>query len=210
MDLFVDFQFTGQAGASSWGDFAKLHRMDEPLATAYRYAAVVDAATGKLWGAPTPTPTPTPKPTPPPAPAPLVPTVSIASAAVMEGQSGRTRLAFAISLSAAAERDVAVNWKTANGSALSGRDYLGGGGRVVIKAGQQSATVVIWVVGDRLREANETFFVQLTSATGGRFSETDRRATGLIVNDDALSRAALAAAFATLEDFNRNAARTRR
>ena len=31
MDLYVDFVYTGQAGASSWGDFAKLHRMDEPL-----------------------------------------------------------------------------------------------------------------------------------------------------------------------------------
>jgi chitinase len=140
----------------------------------------------------------------------VVPTVSIASAAVMEGQSGRTRLAFTISLSAAADRDVAVNWKTANGSALAGRDYLGGAGRAVIKSGQQSATVVIWVVADRIREANETFFVQLTSTTGGRLSDTDRRATGLIVNDDALSRTALAAAFATLEDFNRTATRGRR
>ena len=49
MDLFMDFQFTGQAGAAPWGDFAKLHRMDEPLATAYRYNAVVSAADGTLW-----------------------------------------------------------------------------------------------------------------------------------------------------------------
>ena len=34
LKLYVDFQFTGQAGAAPWGDFAKLHRMDEPLATA--------------------------------------------------------------------------------------------------------------------------------------------------------------------------------
>ncbi len=50
MDLYVDYVLTGQAGASSWGDFAKLHRMDESLATAYRYTAVVEAATGALWG----------------------------------------------------------------------------------------------------------------------------------------------------------------
>ena len=56
MDLYVDFVYTGQAGASSWGDFAKLHRMDEPLQTAYRYNAVVAAATGALWSTPTPTP----------------------------------------------------------------------------------------------------------------------------------------------------------
>ncbi|MEI7781859.1 MAG: Calx-beta domain-containing protein, partial [Planctomycetota bacterium] len=144
------------------------------------------------------------------APAPVVPTASIASAAVMEGQSGRTRLAFVISLSDRAQRDVAINWKTADGSAITGRDYLGGAGRVVIKAGQNTATVTIWVIGDRLGEANETFFVQLTSATGGLLSETDRRATGLIVNDDGLSKNALAVAFATLDNFNRTAARPRR
>ncbi len=49
MDLYLDFQFTGQAGAAPWGDFAKLHRMDEPLAGAYRYNAVAAAADGSLW-----------------------------------------------------------------------------------------------------------------------------------------------------------------
>jgi VCBS repeat-containing protein len=49
MDLFVDFQFTGPPGASPWGDFAKLHRMDQTLAGAYRYNAVLSAANGSLW-----------------------------------------------------------------------------------------------------------------------------------------------------------------
>lgn len=49
LDLYVDFQFTGQAGATPWGDFAKLHRMDEPLSGTYRYNAVIDAANGLLW-----------------------------------------------------------------------------------------------------------------------------------------------------------------
>ncbi|MFM8364121.1 MAG: hypothetical protein ACKOAS_03125, partial [Verrucomicrobiota bacterium] len=43
LDLYVDYNFTGRAGATSYGDFAKLHRMDEPLSTAYRYNAVVAA-----------------------------------------------------------------------------------------------------------------------------------------------------------------------
>ena len=52
MSLYVDFLFTGQAGATPWGDFAKLHAMDEPLTTAWRYAAVVAAADGSLFRAP--------------------------------------------------------------------------------------------------------------------------------------------------------------
>jgi len=51
MTLYVDFQFTGQAGATPWGDFAKLHAMDQPTATAWRYSAVVAAAAG---GSPVP------------------------------------------------------------------------------------------------------------------------------------------------------------
>ena len=51
MDLYMDFQFTGQAGAAPWGDFAKLHSMNQSLATAYRYNAVVAAADGSLWPA---------------------------------------------------------------------------------------------------------------------------------------------------------------
>ena len=197
MDLFVDFQLTGQAGASAWGDFAKLHRMDEPLATAYRYNAVVDAATGALWATPTPTPTP--------APAPVLPTVAIASAAVMEGNVGRTWLAFRITLSASASKDVTLTWKTANGTAIAGRDYLPVTSKVVIKAGQTTGSVGVWVVGDRFTEANETFFVQLTSAVNATLSSTARRGTGQIFNDDGISRAALVAAFASLEAFNTKA-----
>jgi hypothetical protein len=51
MSLYVDFQFTGQSGASPWGDFAKLHAMDEPVVSAWRYAAVVAAADGALFRA---------------------------------------------------------------------------------------------------------------------------------------------------------------
>jgi hypothetical protein len=48
MTLYVDFQFTGQSGATPWGDFAKLHAMDQPTATAWRYSAVVAAAAANL------------------------------------------------------------------------------------------------------------------------------------------------------------------
>ena len=48
MSLYVDFQLTGQSGASPWGDFAKLHAMDQPTATAWRYSAVVAAAAASL------------------------------------------------------------------------------------------------------------------------------------------------------------------
>ena len=128
MDLFLDFQFTGQPGASSWGDFAKLHRMDQPLSTAHRYAAVVAAATGTLWSAPPPAPVP--------------PTLSIVSAATLEGNSGRKLLTFTVSLSNAASQPVSVRWATANGTAVAGRDFVAGSGSLTIQVGRRTPASV--------------------------------------------------------------------
>jgi hypothetical protein len=196
MDLYVDFVYTGQAGASAWGDFAKLHRMDEPLATAYRYTAVVAAADGSLWG------------DPPPAAA-EPPVVSIASAAIAEGAKSRRLLQFAVSLSAASSAAVTVRWSTANGTAKAGSDYLAAGGEARFEPGQTSATVAIWVRGDRAREADERFFIGLSSAVGATLSPSASRAEGLILNDDGPNRSRLFAAYATLESADRSTRRRR-
>ena len=90
----------------------------------------------------------------------------------------------------------------ANGTATAGSDYLAGSGSVTIRAGQRTAAISLWVLGDRIKEADETFFVDLSSAIGATLSATARRATGLIVNDDGLSRSALVAAFASMQAFN--------
>jgi hypothetical protein len=191
MDLFMDFQFTGQPGATPWGDFAKLHRMDEPLTTAHRYSAIVAAADGSLWE------------TSPPAP-PLPPTLSIGAAMVMEGNIGRRWMTFTLTLSAAPTQPVTVNWATVNGTALAGRDYVRAVGKVTFAAGQTTQTLRVAVIGDRLREANETFRVRLSQPVGATLSETAWRAIGRILDDDtAANRAAafriLAAAAASAE-----------
>jgi hypothetical protein len=307
MDLYLDFQFTGQAGATPWGDFAKLHRMDEPLATAYRYNAVVAAADGSLWQS---TPLPTPAvvtvsaldgaaaeagrdrgtirftrtggdlnaplsvsyaiggtatagsdyeplsgtatfaagastadvsllPIDDAAVEPaesvtltlaagqgyqagpaisgmvsitsddvvVAPVVSIASAAIMEGNTGRRLISFTISLSAAATETVTVRWSTANGSASAGRDYVAASGTATFKPGQRTATANVWVLGDRVKEGNETFSISLSSPSKALLSSTARTVTGMIFNDDGLSRAALAAAFVSLDAFNTKARR---
>ena len=197
MSLYNDFQFTGQAGAAPWGDFAKLHRMDEPLATAYRYNAVVAAANGSLWtGELSPTP-PTPTPPPPP-PAPVVPVVSIASASITEGAWGRKAIVFTLSLSAASTTPVSVRWATANGTARSGSDYVGGAGTVVFAAGQMRRTIGIYVIGDRIIEGNETFYVRLSTPLKATLAATGTTAVGTILNDDGPARAAIASAFAMM------------
>ena len=307
MDLYVDFQFTGQSGATPWGDFAKLHRMDEPLETSYRYNAVLAAADGSLWSsAPVPALPVVTVATVDGAVAEagrdpgtirftrtggdltapltvnytvggvataggdyerlsgtatfaagaatadvviqpiddvvvespesvtvtlsggtgytvgaairgevtitsddvaLVPIVSIASAAVMEGNSGSRLISFTLSLSATTTEIVTVRWSTANRTAIAGRDYRSASGVVTFRPGQRTATANVWVIGDWVREGNESFVVTLSSPRNATLSLSSRMATGVIFNDDGLSRAALAAAFASLNAYN---AKTRR
>jgi hypothetical protein len=165
--------------------------MDEPLATAVRYNAVVAAANGSLWSGDV-----TPTPTPPPAPA--LPVVSIASASVTEGAYGRKTMAFTLTLSAAATTPVSVRWATANGTARSGSDYLGASGTVVFAAGQTKRTIGVSVIGDRFTEADETFLVKLSTPLKVTLSATAASAVGTILNDDGKTRAALASAFAMM------------
>jgi len=182
LELFVDFQFTGAAGATTWGDFAKLHRMDEALDSAHRYAAVVAAADGSLWG-----------------PGPL-PVVTIAPAAVVEGRSGFRPLTFTITLSAPSTRPVGVRWATSAGSATAGSDYRSASGTVVFQPGQRSARIAVRVIGDRRAEGNETFFVTLSLPERATIGGSGGRATGTILDDDRVVRTAAAAAFAALTD----------
>ena len=180
MDLFVDFQFTGYAGATPWGDFAKLHRMDEPLATAHRYRAVVSAADGSLWN-----------PVVPP-----LPVVGIASATIVEGQVGRRLMTFTLTLSAPSASPVTVRWNTVGGTATAGRDYVSGAGTVTFAPGQTRRTIAVTVIADRIAEADETFRVRLSTPLNATLSATAAIATGTIRDDDGFIRRA--AAFASL------------
>jgi len=186
MSLYCDFQFTGSTGASSWGDFAKLHRMDQPLETAHRYRAVLDAATGALWGTPT-----TPQPPTPPAP---LPTMSIASAEILERNRGVRRLNFTIMLSTPATTKTTVQWATVDGSATAGSDYEAAGGTLVIPRGQTSRKVRVIVKGDVLSEGTETFGVVLSSAVNATIMTNGATAVGTIFDDDPAANLALAAA----------------
>ncbi|MFM7205908.1 MAG: Calx-beta domain-containing protein [Planctomycetaceae bacterium] len=149
MDLYVDFQFTGQAGAAPWGDFAKLHRMDEPLATAHRYAAVVAAADGSLWDAA------------PPPPAVITVTVPDATAAEAGIDTGRIRL----TRSGDVSRPVTVSYAV-GGSATAGADYRALGGAITFAAGVTALQLLVTPLDDVLVEPPETVVVELLPGAG--------------------------------------------
>src|SRR5205814_5781687 len=77
-----------------------------------------------------------------------------------------------------------VFWSTADGTATAPSDYTAVGMTLLhFAAHQASAAVTVLVKGDTLVEADETFFVNLGSASGATIS--DGQGQGTIVNDDA-------------------------
>jgi hypothetical protein len=77
---------------------------------------------------------------------------------------------------------VSVNFATSNSSAAALADYTAVSGALVIPAGSTSRTVSVPVKGDVLDESNETFNLNLSSASGA--SIADSRGVGTIADDD--------------------------
>ena len=133
---------------------------------------------------PTPTPSPTASPTP---------SLSINDVSQAEGNAGPTTFTFTVSLSQPAPiGGVTFNVDTADGTAQDGtpggedNDYVAVHTTgVTIAEGLSSTNVAVQVNGDATTEANETFFVNISSVTGA--GVTDAQGQGTIVNDDGIA-----------------------
>ena len=116
-------------------------------------------------------------------PPPGAPQISINDAQVTEGNSGTVQTTLTVSLSAASEEFVTVDFTTSPGAAtFASGDYHQTSGRLVFAPGETSKTVAITVVGDTIVEADETFFVDLSAPTSATIA--DIRGTVTILNDD--------------------------
>ena len=129
-----------------------------------------------------------------------MPDVAAGEEAVAEGDSGTTNLVFTLSLSATSLLDVAVSWTTSNGTAEAGSDYVATSGVARIPAGSPGATVSVRLLGDRLYEPDEDFFLILSSPSNTTLSET--RARGVILNDDPLPSVSIGDATGTEPSAN--------
>jgi probable HAF family extracellular repeat protein len=110
------------------------------------------------------------------------PSVQINDVVQNEGNSGTTAFAFTVSLSSASANEVRVNFATADGLAKAGDDYNATSGTLVFRPGETSKIVVVGVKGDRKRESDEAFFVNLSGAVSAVI--TDGQGTAVIRNDD--------------------------
>lgn len=112
------------------------------------------------------------------------PSISISDASIAEGDAGTKNLVFNLSLSNPSGNTVALNYNTANDSAIAGSDYAGGSGSVTFAPGVTSQTVTIVINGDTTDEPDETFFVNLSNPSNATLSSV--QGIGTILDDDGL------------------------
>ena len=110
------------------------------------------------------------------------PTASIGDASVAEGRAGTTTtLSFPVRLSGPSASAVTIDYRTADGSAIGGSDFVDTRGSVTIPAGETTASIDVTVIGDDVIEPDETFSLDLIAASGARRGDDG---TGTITNDD--------------------------
>lgn len=111
------------------------------------------------------------------------PSISVGDFRRREGRGGRSLLYFAVTLSAPSGKEVSVIFGTANGTArMSDNDYRATSGMLVFAPGETRKTIAVVIFGDRRREADETMFLNLRSATNATLR--DAQGVGTILNDD--------------------------
>jgi Tol biopolymer transport system component len=89
---------------------------------------------------------------------------------------------FEVTLSGADARAISIDWRTADGSATAGEDYRAAGGQVTFAPGQTTAFISVEVLGDSVREADETFSIELANPQNAKLGRA--RAQLTILNDD--------------------------
>lgn len=113
------------------------------------------------------------------------PTISIKkNISIKEGNTGLTAAVFQVVLNKASALPIQVKIKTIDGTAINGSDYNGSSGTIKIKPGKLSAKVTVNIIGDAIREPNETFSLVISNPVNATLGELDT-ATCLIKNDDA-------------------------
>jgi hypothetical protein len=112
------------------------------------------------------------------------PRISINSVSLAEGNSGTKAMTFTVTLSAAYDQAVTVNFATHDGNAKTAdNDYVANSGTLTFAAGETSKPITVLIKGDTKKEADESFHVLLSGASSNALIDHDY-GTGTIVNDD--------------------------
>lgn len=108
---------------------------------------------------------------------------------VMEGSSGVTDAYFLLQFTGMRgnpNQILSVDYTTRDGTATAGQDYIAAHGTLNIYPNENQAVIAVEIIGDKVPEPNETFFLDLSNPVGGNFGAGVVTLTGMrtIVNDD--------------------------
>ncbi len=101
---------------------------------------------------------------------------------LVEGSTGAQVVDVPVILSATSVEEVTVAYTTVDGTAFQGSDYQSASGVVTFQPGEITQNITVLVNGDLSVEPTETFFVELSSATGADLFGSQAVVT--ILNDD--------------------------
>jgi ribosomal protein L24E len=108
--------------------------------------------------------------------------LSIVGSTIAEADGDPKPLNFTVSLAVPQNNAASVNWSTIDGTAKADDDYQAASGTIQFAPGETVKTVSVNVTGDFNKEADEDFFVQLSSPANAVLPAQPGR--GVIVNDD--------------------------
>ncbi len=111
-----------------------------------------------------------------------LPSMVISSIAAFEGDVPATTFTFKVNLSRATDQTVTVDYATTDGTAGAPSDYIAKTGTLTFKPQTTEGVIEITVVGDTLKEADETFSVVLSNPKSATIATGTGVAT--IRNDD--------------------------
>lgn len=113
--------------------------------------------------------------------------MSINDVSIEEGGSAQ----FTVSLSEAAGSNVTVNYATAMNTAMPMMDFTAASGSLTFQAGETLKTVSVQTTNDTLVESTESFFLNLSAASGATL--VDSQGVGTILDNDGLPTVTIAA-----------------
>ncbi|MDQ4123030.1 MAG: FG-GAP-like repeat-containing protein, partial [Acidobacteriota bacterium] len=112
-----------------------------------------------------------------------LPTLSINDVTLNEGNSGTTNFNFTVTLSQPSDQVVTVDYATADSTASSPSDFTSiPTTQLTFNPGETSKQITVQVNGDTAVEANEDFFVNLSTPSAATIQ--DNQGAGTITNDD--------------------------
>src|SRR5262249_56483891 len=87
----------------------------------------------------------------------------VSDVTVPEGKRGTVKAVLNVTLEAAPDQTVTIHYSTADNTATAGSDYTATSGTLTFAPGVTSQPITVAVIGDRVGELDESFFVNLDS-----------------------------------------------